>query len=255
MTCIINNDVLPMLFNPKAERLTFNRLRDIAIISKPQLKGQLDECLRSKALEQDAYLQCQKTEIDQRAFDGAIKLWDERIEKIDQAAYRAIREELLITENIYGFGTPLPVTPQSPIEVIPPNYWLFLETKPEKAEASGHGLHYVGVFFQSITAPDASPLPIQQTHTESDFYIAPYLQLMLDAAKQFGAEISSPRLKKDTIMDWFKAKAVDKGFTLSERAVEVMATSIRPLESQKGGIKPSVEVAKQGETVKQPEDA
>ena len=148
MTCIINNDVLPMLFNPKAERLTFNRLRDIAIISKPQLKGQLDECLRSKALEQDAYLQCQKTEIDQRAFDGAIKLWDERIEKIDQAAYRAIREELLITENIYGFGTPLPVTPQSPIEVIPPNYWLFLETKPEKAEASGHGLHYVGVFFQ-----------------------------------------------------------------------------------------------------------
>jgi len=264
-----------MLFNPQAERLTFNRLRDIAVTFKPQLKGQLDECLRGKALEQDAYLQCQKTESEQRAFDGAIKLWDERIGLINQAAYRAVREELLITEGVYGFGTPLPVTPQSSIEVIPPNYWLFLEVYPEKAEARGHGLHYVGIFFQrerdvppetialvkerqsnqSIATPDASPPPVQQTHNNSDFYIAPYLQLMLDAAKQFGAEISSPRLKKDTIMDWFKAKAVEKGFTLSERAVEVMATAIRPLESQKGGIKSSAEIAKQGDTVKQPEDA
>jgi len=251
----LNNDALPMLFNPKAERLTFNRLRDIAITSKPQLKGQLDECLRSKALEQDVYLQCQKTESDQRAFDGAIKLWDERIEHIDQAAYRAVREELLITEGIYGFGTPLPVTPQNSIEVIPPNYWLFLETKPEKAEAFGHGLHYVGVFFQrqqdvppetialvkerqanqSFSMPNVVPPAANPAQADAS-YISPYVQLQLDAIKHFGIDATNPPLKK-TIIDWLETQATEKGIELSGRMLESLATSIRPPEAQKGGNK------------------
>jgi hypothetical protein len=159
--------------------------------------------------------------------------------------------------------------------VVPPNYWLFLELDPEKSEAHGHGLHYVGVFFQeakdvpaetiavvkqwqsntSIVAQTKVQPSVQEVRVKSDFYIAPYLQLMLDAAQYFSANISSPRLKKDTIMAWFRKKAVEKGFTLSDRAVEVMATAIRPLEAQKGGVKPTVENAKQGDTVKLSEDA
>ncbi len=270
----LNNDALPMLFNPKAARLTFNRLRDIAITSKPQLKGQLDECLRGKALQQDVYLTCQKTESDQRAFDGAINLWDERIERIDQAAYRTIREELLLTEGIYGFGTPLPVTPQSPIEVIPPNYWLFLETNTEKAEAFGHRLHYVGVFFQrkedvpsdtialvkarqsntAIATPEVDAPPKEKVNGRPSYYTSPYLQLMLEAAEHFNINETNPPMKKD-ITGWFKEKSAKKGIELSERMVEILATAIRPPESQKGGLKAQSKIIQRGDAVKQPQDA
>ena len=260
-----------MLFNPGAERLTFNRLRNIAITSKPQLKGQLDECLHGKALEQEVYLACQKTESDQRAFDGAIKLWDERIEKIDYAAYRAVREELLLTEGIYGFGTPLPVTPQSSIEVIPPNYWLFLETNPEKAEAHGHGLHYVGVFFQrqEDVPPETIALVIERQSNASiampdiaspsdkkinGYYTSPYLELMLGAAEYFNINESNPPLKKD-ITGWFREQSAKRCIELSERMVEILATAIRPPESQKGGLKAQSKIIQKGNTVKQPQDA
>lgn len=248
-----------MLFNPNAERFTFNQLRNMVIRARTDLKERLATCLQEKGFAEEIYLKCQKTESDQRAFDEERKLWDERIERIDQTAYRHIAHDLLLKEQLYGFGTPLPVTPQSAIEVIPPNYWLFLELNPDKSEAHGHGLHYVGVFFQqvqdvpkatvalvkerqsnaAIAMPDNSP-PAQAS--EVACYTSPFVQLQIDALKHFDIDPDNPPLKK-TVASWLQKEADARGIELSGRMLESLATSIRPLEAQKGGNKKQPEPA------------
>lgn len=248
-----------MLFNPDAERFTFNQLRNMVIRARPDLKERLDTCLQEKGFAEEIYLKCQKTESDQRAFDGEIKLWNERINRVDQTAYRHISHDLLLKEQLYGFGAPLPVTPQSAIEVIPPNYWLFLEMNPDKSEAHGHGLHYVGVFFQqaqdvpkatialvkqrqsntSIGKPDASP---PAAPPEVACYTSPFVRLQIDALKHFDIDPDNPPLKK-TVTDWLEKEAAARGIELSGRMLESLATSIRPPEAQKGGNKKQTELA------------
>ena len=263
-----------MLFNPDAQRFTLIQLRNIAINARPDLKERLDECLREKRFAQDMYVQCRKDEHDQQVFASEMKALDDYLDRIDKAAYRQMTHHLLAQESLYGFGTPLPITPQSIIEVIMPNYWLFLDLNSDKSEASGHGLHYTGIFFQrredvppdtialikerqnntssAVTQP--MPQPEKQEKDEAPFYIAPYLQMMLDAAKHFNRQIFDPHLKKPDIMRWFTQNAESKGITLSERIVEAMATAIRPIESQKGGLKSFAKAAEQGDTKVQ-EDA
>ncbi len=181
--------------------------------------------------------------------------------------YEHVRQELA-SETLYGFGTKPPVTPQSVINVIPPHYWLFLTLKPETSEALGHGVHYVGIFFQrkedvppetiallmQLQDAQTAATPTEQSSTEkttvqstSD---APYLQLTMEAAEHFKEKMSDPLLKKYHIMAWLKEKAANQGIELSERMAEAMATAIRPLESQKGGAKPQ-----RGDTARHSEDA
>ncbi len=256
-----------MLFNPQATRFTLIQLRNMAINTHSNLKERLDECLREKRFAQDLYVQCRKDEHDQQVFAAEMKALDDYANRIDQAAYRQITHHILAQESLYGFGTPLPITPQSTIEVILPSYWLFLDLDPEKSEASGHGLHYVGVFFQrkedvppstialvkerqsntSVVMTQPVSQPETQESDEAPFYIAPYLQMMLDAAKHFNRQIFDPHLKKPDIMAWFNERAASEGLKLSERMVEAMATCIRPIESQKGGLKPLMKAAEQGD--------
>lgn len=258
-----------MLFNPNAERFTFFQLRSMAINTRDDLKERLDECLREKRFAQDMYVQCKKDDHDQQVFAAEMKALDDYLDRIDKTAYRQITHHLLAQESLYGFGTPLPITPHSAIEVILPHYWLFLELAPDKSEAKGHGLHYVGVFFQrkedvppetvtltkerqsnmaaTISTQQSLP-PEKPENAEKPFYISPYLQLLLDAAQYFDRQIFDPHLKKDNIMAWLRQEAANRGFELSNRNVGPMATAIRPIESQKGGVKSYSDTANQGDT-------
>lgn len=258
-----------MLFNPQAERFTLIQLRNIAITMRPDLKERLDECLREKKFSQDMYAQCRKLEHDEQVFAAEMEAFEDYTNRIDKTAYRHITHHLLSQEVLYGFGTPLPITPQSAIEVIMPNYWLSLELDPEKSEAVGHGLHYVGIFFQrkedvpaetialikerqnntAITAP-LTPLP----PPTQDYYFSPYIQLMLEAAEYFDIDETNPPMKK-YITDWLKEQSAKKNIELSERMVEILATAIRPPESQKGGLRASSKLLPKGDTVQAVEDA
>lgn len=241
-----------MLFNPNAERLTFFQLRSMAINTCQDLKERLDECLREKKFAQSLFDQSKQEDHDKQVFASEMKSFDDYIERIEQTAYRQITHHLLATESLYGFGTPLPITPQSTIEVIMPHYWLSLDLNPEKSEASGHDLHYVGIFFQrqqDVPAETIALIKNRQNSTsitvseeithivaEPDYYKSPYLQLMLDAAKHFDivAEYVPP---KKVIIDWFAKAGLARKVHLSERMLELMATAIRPPEAQNGGIK------------------
>jgi hypothetical protein len=260
-----------MLFNPEAERFTLLQLRNIAITMRPDLKERLDECLREKKFAQDMYVQCRKDEYSQEVFTAEMALFEDYIGRIDKTAYRHITHHLLSQEVLYGFGTPLPITPQSAIEVIMPNYWLFLDLDPEKSEATGHGLHYVGIFFQQQenvpvetialikerqnNTSIATPLVLQaQQPSVDDYYLSPYIQLMLEAAEYFDIDESNPPMKK-YITDWLKEQSAKKDIELSERMVEILATAIRPPESQKGGLKAKSKLLHKGDTVRASEDA
>lgn len=241
-----------MLFNPKAERLTLLQLRNMAINTREDLRERLNECLREKRFAKDMYVQCRKDDHDQQVFASEMKYLDDYVEQIDKTAYRQITHHLLATESLYGFGTPLPITPLSAIEVIMPNYWLSFDLNPEKSEAFGHGLHYVGIFFQRqedvpaetialikdrqnitfISASNEVPPPISQ----ADYYKSPYLKLMLDAAAHFDIVGEYVPLKK-VIIGWFETEAASRNIHLSERMLELMATAIRPPEAQNGGLK------------------
>jgi hypothetical protein len=261
-----------MLFNPQAERFTLLQLRNIAINMRPDLKERLDECLREKKFAQDMYVQCRKDEHSQEVFAAEMELFDDYIGRIDKTAYRHIIHHLLSQEVLYGFGTPLPITPQSAIEVIMPNYWLFLDLDPEKSEATGHGLHYVGIFFQQQENVPAETIALikerqnntsiatpltpqsQQPSVDDNYYLSPYLRLMLEAAEYFDIDETNPPMKK-YITDWLKEQSAKKKIELSERMVEILATAIRPPESQKGGLKAQSKLLPRGDNVKQPQDA
>ncbi len=239
-----------MLFNPDAERFTLVQLRNIAIAMRPDLKDRLDECLREKKFAQDMFIQCRKNDHDRQVFADEMKALDNYLDRIDKTAYRHITHYLLSQEALYGFGTPLPVTPQSAVEIIMPHYWLSLDLDPEKSEASGHGLHYVGVFFQrredvpaetvalvkerqnstAIATPPGGQMPVKPY----DYYISPYIHLMLEAAEYFDIDESDPPYK-DSVREWVAEQAKKKGLKLSKSNVEDMATFIRTPESRKGG--------------------
>lgn len=241
-----------MLFNPKAERFTFFQLRTLAINTRDDLKERLDECLREKKFAQELYAQCKKDEHDKQVYESEMKYFDDYLERIEKTAYRQITHHLLATESLYGFGTPLPITPQSAIEVIMPNYWLSFDLNPEKSEAFGHGLHYVGIFFQrqeDVPAETIAFIKDRQNNmsvtvtaeiipaaVQADYYKSPYLELMLDAAKHFDIVAEYVPLKK-SITGWLAKEGTARNIHLSERMLELMATAIRPPEAQNGGLK------------------
>jgi len=256
---------MSMLFNPKAERFTLKHLHALAIATRPGLKDQLNDCLKAKEFADYVYSQCRQTEADRRQFGEEVAVLKERSAAIAKIAYEHVRHELLASEAFYGFGTAPPVTPQSVIDIIPSHYWLFLELKTDTSEAFGHGLHYVGVFFQrkqdvppeTITlvkerqnkqpivtpvTPEAPPPVTAPAAPDAEHYTSPFVQLQLDAIKHFDMDAANPPLKK-IVTDWLEREAAARGIELSGRMLESLATSIRPPEAQKGGNKKQHEPA------------
>jgi hypothetical protein len=250
-----------MLFNPAAKRFTFRDLRALAVMTDPALKKQLNASTAAREFAEHVYSQCRQTEEDKRLFGEELAVLKARSDAILKTAYEHVRQELA-AEVLYGFGTKPPVTPQSAIDIIPPHYWLFLQLKPETSEAFGHGVHYVGIFFQrkedvppetialvnesrgnaSVATPDMPPPVSAGEQPDEDRYIPPYVQLQLDAIKHFSITPAHHTLKK-TITGWLEKEAAARGIELSGRMLESLATSIRPPEAQKGGNKKQHEPA------------
>jgi hypothetical protein len=245
-----------MLFNPKAERFTFRYLRALAINTRPDLKAQLNECLKTKEFSDHVYSMCRKTESDRQAFGEEVAVLQSKSAAIMKATYEHIRQELLVSEVLYGFGMVPPVTPQSAIEIIPSHCWLSLTLNPDKSEAFGHGLHYVNIFFQrkedlppetialmqerqrdaSAVMPevDKPEAPEQKVQPAAGHYVSSFIELQLDAARHFDIDPANPPYK-EAVVEWVSAEATKRGIKISPGNIERMATFIRNPEAQKGG--------------------